>query len=395
MTGGTIDAAEPSTARDPPNVLLTGFPGFLGSALLERLLARGDGPVACLVQSRYADLAERRATEIVERCVAEAPAPESPNTSPSTSTSVDTSVRLYEGDITEPGLGLGEDLATLAESDTVTELYHLAAVYDLGVEAGLAEAVNVRGTEHVLDAAETLGVERLHYVSTCYVSGRYDGVFTGSHLDEGQAFNNHYERSKFRAEVLVCERMKDGLTATIYRPAITVGDSESGATDKYDGPYYLIRFLLAQPRFLSMAPALPGSTGTELNVVPRDYVVDAIAHLSGRADTAGEVYQLCDPAPLSVPAFVRSVADAASHRVVRVPMPKSVARRAFTALARRGQAAEPATVDYLDLPTRYACPNTRRALRGTGIGCPPFEAYVDRLVAYVRANPDVGDDAMV
>jgi len=383
MPGVVSIAAETNAEREPPNVLLTGFPGFLGSALLERLLARGDGPVACLVQPRYADLAERRASEIVERCVADTPTVES------------TSVLLYEGDITEPDLGLGDDLASLDDNGSITELYHLAAVYDLGVDADLAESVNVHGTEHVLDAAAALGVERFHYVSTCYVSGRYDGVFTEAHLVEGQSFNNHYERSKFRAEVRVRDRMDAGLPATIYRPAITVGDSETGATDKYDGPYYLVRFLLAQPATLSVAPALPGSAGAELNVVPQDFVVDAIAHLSGREDTAGEVYQLCDPAPLSVPAFVERVADAAGRRVVRIPTPKPVAQRGFAALARRGWSAEPAAIDYFDHPTRYACPNTRRALRGSGIECPAFEAYVDRLVAYVREHPHVGDEAMV
>jgi len=167
-----------------PQVLLTGFPGFLGSALLDRLLARGNGPVACPVQPAYADEA----------------------------------VQLFEGDITEPDLGLGADQDDLAR---VRELYHLAAIYDLAVDPGLAEAVNVRGTEHVLDAAQRLGVERLQYVSTCYVSGRYDGVFTGNHLSEGQTFNNHYEATKYRAEVAVRERMREGLSATIYRPAIS------------------------------------------------------------------------------------------------------------------------------------------------------------------------------
>jgi thioester reductase-like protein len=375
--------AEPDTGHEPPHVLLTGFPGFLGSALLERLLARGDGPVACLVQPRYVDLAQRRAGEVVEQCTAGLSDPDS------------AAVHLHEGDITDANLGLGERLRELADSGSVTECYHLAAVYDLGVDAALAEAVNVRGTGHVLDAAETLGVERLHYVSTCYVSGRYDGVFTEDHLEEGQSFNNHYERSKFRAELLVRDRMDAGLSATIYRPAITVGDSETGVTDKYDGPYYLLRFLLAQPATLAIAPALPGSAGAELNVVPRDFVVDAIAHLSGREDTAGEVYQLCDPAPLSVPAFGERVADAVGRRTVRVPTPKPVARQTFAMLANAGWNVEPAAIDYFTHPTRYACPNTRRALRGSGIECPPFDSYVDDLVAYVHEHPDVGDAAMV
>lgn len=206
---------------------------------------------------------------------------------------------------------------------------------------------------------------------------------------------NHYEATKYRAEVAVRERLADGLPATIYRPAITVGDSETGETDKYDGPYYLLRLLAAQPRLLSLAPRVPGAARTELNVVPRDYVVDAVAHLSGRADTVGETYQLCDPAPLTVPRFVSALGDALDHRVVSVPLPKRVVKGGMAALDQRGISAEPATLDYFDHPTRYANPQTQRALAGTGIDCPRIESYLDRLVAYVRDNPAVGDDAMI
>ena len=357
-----------------PEIFFTGFPGFLGSAVLERVLARGDGPVACLVQPRYRDLADRRAREITENAGVERD-----------------DVRIYEGDITESDLGFdgGENL------ESVSELYHFAAVYDLSVEHDLAHDVNVRGTEHVLEFAETVGVERFHHVSTCYVSGRYDGVFTGDHLEEGQSFTNHYEETKYRAEVAVRERMAEGLPATIYRPAIVVGDSETGETDKYDGPYYLLRLLLAQPRWLSVAFALPESGSAELNVVSRDYVVDAIAHLSALEGSMGETYQLCDPAPLTVSRFVSVLAEAAGHRTVTVPTTKRLAKTATAWLAERGGPAEPATVDYLDHPTRYACPNTRRALAESGLECPPVESYVDRLVAFVRENPEVGDEAMV
>jgi thioester reductase-like protein len=157
-----------AAASRPPSVLFTGFPGFLGSALLRRVLARGDGPVACLIQPRYRDLAERRARDIVADVEIES--------------KDDAVVHLYEGDITEPNLGLGAALDDPELLGGVDEVYHLAAVYDLSVDADLATAVNVRGTERVLDAAERLDVDRLHYVSTCYVSGRYDGEFTAEHL---------------------------------------------------------------------------------------------------------------------------------------------------------------------------------------------------------------------
>ncbi|MFC7071936.1 SDR family oxidoreductase [Halovenus rubra] len=358
------------TQSAPPRTLLTGFPGFLGSALIKRLLDRGDGPIACLVQSQYREQAQRRAAQLTED---------------------GEEIQLYEGDITEPDIGLGDAFDSLT---SVTELYHLAAVYDLAVDASLAEAVNVGGTEHVLDVAETLEVERFHYVSTCYVSGRYDGLFTGSDLQEGQSFNNHYERTKFEAEVAVQERMAEGLPATIYRPAIVVGDSESGETRKYDGPYYMLRLLLAQPVACSVLTSIPGASDAELNVVPRDYVVDGIAHLSDHEDTIGEVYQLCDPGPLSVPAFVDALADAAGHRVVSVPGPKSAMKSLLNTLEAGGLPAESATLDYLDHPTRYACPKTTAAFAGTDIECPPFETYVDELVDFVRENPDIRDQAM-
>ena len=384
------DRASAESAGDgsaPPELLFTGFPGFLGSALLRRVLARGDGPVACLIQPKYRELAEKRAREIVAAVGSEADGTDSESAQPP-------AVHLYEGDITEPDLGLGSALGDPDLLAGVDEVYHLAAVYDLSVDADLAEAVNVRGTEHVLDAAERLDVDRLHYVSTCYVSGRYDGAFTADRLREGQSFNNQYEASKYRAEVAVRERMADGLPATVYRPAITVGDSGTGETDKLDGPYNLLRLLLAQPKRLAFAFTVPGADETELNVVPRDYVVDAIAELSGRPETVGETFQLCDPDALTVPAFVAALSDAVGRRTVTVPTPKRVAKAGARLLSAAGVGVEPATIDYFDHPTRYRCPNARDALDGTGVEPPPFESYVDRLVAFARENPSVGGDPM-
>lgn len=382
---GSADAATP-----PPNVLFTGFPGFLGSALLRRVLERGDGPVACLIQPQYRELAAERAEEIVAAVGDE----ETADGGVSGENARDPAVHLYEGDITSPGLGLGSALDDPDLLAGVDEVYHLAAVYDLSVDADLAEAVNVRGTERVLDAAERLDVERFHYVSTCYVSGRYDGVFTADHLREGQSFNNHYEASKHRAEVAVRERLTEGLPTTVYRPSIAVGDSRTGETDKLDGPYNLLRLLLAQPERLAFTFSIPDAAETELNVVPRDYVVDAVAELSGRPDTVGETFQLCDPRPLTVPAFVAAMSDAADRRTVTVPTTKPLAKAAARLLSAAGVGVEPATIDYFDHPTRYRCPNATEALAGTGVSVPSFESYVDRLVAFARKHPSLGDDPM-
>jgi len=353
---------------------LTGFPGFLGSALVERLLARSDDRITCLIQPAYREVAQRRRRALTD--AAGVPTDR---------------IDLVEGDITDPDLGLDEYDRLQRAAQTV---YHLAAVYDLGVDRALAERVNVDGTRHVLDFAEGAEVDRLHYVSTCYVSGRYDGPFTHADLDVGQSFNNHYEATKFAAEVAVQERMADDLPATIYRPAIAVGDSQTGATQKYDGPYYLLALLRRQPHLaVGPAPARP----TTLNVVPRDFVVDAIAELSGRPDTVGEVYQLCNPHPPTISGVLHAFGRATGQTVVPV---RGTVGPATALLDRRPELArrygiEPASMPYLTHPTTYTDTNTRRALSGTGIRCPLFESYADRLVEYAREHPDIDDSAMM
>lgn len=118
-----------------PTVFVTGFPGFLGTELLPRLLQRApDHQAICLVQERFADLAKRRMNSLVA---------ESPH--------LDGRIRLVVGDITEPDLGLGSQLETIAK--VTTAFYHLAAVYDLSVSRQAGMRVNVDGTRNVCDFA--------------------------------------------------------------------------------------------------------------------------------------------------------------------------------------------------------------------------------------------------
>ncbi|MFC5366057.1 SDR family oxidoreductase [Salinirubrum litoreum] len=366
-------------------VFLTGFPGFLGSALVERLLDRyGTGDeIACLIQSKYRDEAESRVDELLSPAGTEA-------------AETEPAIRLHEGDITAQGLGLDDETADRLQSDTA-EVYHLAAVYDLGVSEDVGRAVNVRGTDHVLDFAEACpDIERFQYVSTCYVSGRYDGVFTEEMLREGQTFNNWYEATKFLAEVEVQKRMAEGLPATIYRPAIAVGDSRTGETQKYDGPYFVLQWLLRQPR-LAVLPLPPGADEFEINVVPRDFVVDAIAHLSGLDESEGVVYQLADPNPPTVAEMSRLLADAADRRLVSVPTTRTIAKRSLESVpgVYRLMRIEPESVNYFTHPTRYTSGHTLRDLSGSGISCPPFGDYVETLVEFVRENPEIDSSAMV
>jgi thioester reductase-like protein len=358
-------------------VFFTGFPGFLGRELLPRLLKRSDHRAVCLIQARYRPQAEQ-AVATLER-----------------DHGVGDRVELVEGDITRPDLGLGARHAELAK-ETV-EVHHLAAVYDLAVGLELAQRVNVVGTGHVLDFCEACPeLERLHYVSTCYVSGRYAGPFGEDDLEVGQRFNNHYESTKHYAEVEVRERM-DRIPTTIYRPAVVVGDSATGATQKFDGPYFAIRFVLKQPGPFAVMPLVGDPTATRFNVVPRDFVVDAIAELSAREDNAGVCYQLADPAPLTVEELIATMEAETGKRLLKIPLPLGLAKGAVAHVPGVEQLFEfpPHVIDYFVHPTHYLTTNASRDLAEAGIACPSLRSYFDKLVGFVRENPTIASDAMV
>lgn len=360
------------------SVFFTGFPGFLGRELLWRVLERSpDRKAVCIVQERYEADAKKARAEI------EAAHP-----------SVKGRIELVRGDIVRPNLGLS-NAAELAKD--VVEVYHLAAVYDLAVGRDLAVKVNVEGTRHVLDfCARCPSLERHHYVSTCYVSGRYTGIFREDDLEKGQAFNNFYEETKHLAEVEVRRRW-DQIPTTIYRPAIVVGDSSTGATQKYDGPYFAIRFLLKQKGPIAIIPVVGDPTTVRLNVVPRDFVVGAITALSGRTDNVGRCYQLADPEPLTVAELTDAMERELGKKLVRIPLPLGLAKQAIAKVPGVQSIFEfpEHVVDYYVHPTHYDTTWSEADLEEHGIRCPRFDSYLGRLFDFVKANPGVSSKAMV
>ncbi len=359
------------------SILFTGFPGFLGSALLHRVLAEHPTRTAvCLVQQQYADLASRRVAELT------AVVPD-----------LTGRIRLAAGDLTLPDLGL-QDAREIER--TTDEIYHLAAVYDLEVSREVGLAVNLEGTRRVLELAKRCSsLRRLHYVSTCYVSGRHPGTFEETDLKVGQSFNNYYEETKYLAEIEVRKAIEDGLPTTIYRPAIVVGDSDTGATAKYDGIYYMIRFLLRQPS-VAVMPIIEDPTRARVTLVPRDFVVRAITHLAGLEASAGRVYQLADPDPPTVEELVEILATATRRRPVRIRLPRRVVRWALErSLVRRITGIPAPLVDYFTHPTIYGTERARADLEGSGIALPVFRSYAESLVSFVIDNPDLESEAMI
>jgi thioester reductase-like protein len=345
--------------------LLTGFPGFIGTRLVRALLTDDDVVVDALVEPRMAALARAAAREFGDR------------------------VRVLEGDVTEPRLGLDE--ATYADlAATVARVYHLAALYDLAVPEATATRVNVDGTRHVLDFCHgCAGLERLHYVSTCYVGGERTGVVLESDLDEGQGFKNHYEATKFAAEVLVRDSMPQ-VPTTIYRPGIVVGDSRTGRTQRFDGPYFILWFIHRMNQF-GLTVGSMGSEEATFNAVPVDFVVDAIAACSGDPETVGATLHLADPDPLTTAEFVRLLSRELTGRDPRGPAVPDQLMRAALRLrpVRRHLGGTPyESLVFLSHPVRYDTTEATRHLARNGLVCPPFAEYAPVMVDFFRRNLD-------
>ncbi len=352
-------------------VFFTGFPGFIGTRVIRELLAAdSEVRIAALVEPRMADRA---------RSVAEG---------------IDSGrIEVLPGDIGERGLGL-DDAALERLRSEVTQAYHLAAIYNLAVPLQIAQRVNVEGTGNVLELCAACDkLERLNYVSTAYVAGDRHGVVYEHELIFGQGFKNHYESTKCQAEVWVREMM-DQVPTTIYRPAIVVGDSKTGETQKFDGPYYMLRTIA---RSVSTNTPIPqfGASGAAFNVVPVDFVVDAL--LAGAQDpqAVGETLHLVDPDPVTASQLLEILSKEYAGKGPRYRVPPKLVESSLKLKSVRQlfSGAPSEAIRYLNHEVRF---DTRRAsdlLARSGVRCPRFEEYATPVVQFFREHE--GDDAFM
>ena len=348
-------------------VFLTGFPGFIASRLLRRL-ARDAVRFLLLVQPPFAERAQHELKGIAQ----------------ATGRSISDFV-LLSGDITEPNLGLSPvDLELARGASTI--IFHLAAIYDLAVARDLGFRVNVDGTRNVNEFARSLAhLRHYHYVSTCYVAGKRTGRILETELQHEAGFRNYYEETKHRAELDV-EALKSELPITIHRPAVVCGDSRSGETAKYDGIYYLIFYLLKWPSVLSTLNI--GNSEVALNLVPVDFVVEAMSTVTADPLAVGKTIQLADPEPLSTRELFNSISRCISGResLLTVPAPL-VHTSLMLPLAPKITGLPHSAVPYFFIKQSYDTSESTSLLMPHGIACPPFESYVKTIVEYAVHHP--------
>lgn len=345
-------------------VLITGFPGFLASRLMVRLTDFYNGyHFICLVQKKFLPQAEKLRTELM----AQHP-------------SLNGRLVLVTGDITLPDAGL-EPAVLDRVIQSAEDVWHLAAIYDLAIPREPAYLVNTVGTGLIAGLASRMkNLKHLFYISTAYVSGKRTGTIYEEELSAGQSFRNHYEETKYLAEVEI-RKFRHDLPLTIFRPGIIVGHSQTGETQKFDGPYYVIQVMDRLPKGFLMT--LLGSGNHTVNLVPVDYCIGAMAWLATHADSAGKVYHLTDPSPLTQREIAQSFSDALGKNLHFLSVPSWLAKGVLSIGPVARLAGLPSVlVDYFDHPHQYDCTNTLAGLEGSGIRCPSFREVSPVLVRY-------------
>jgi NAD(P)-dependent dehydrogenase (short-subunit alcohol dehydrogenase family) len=357
--------------------LVTGATGFIGRHLVERLLGREDAEVFVVV--RRQSLARLDATAAAW-----------PGTG---------HLEPVVGDLTEPLLGLAEEDRERLRGG-VDHFVHLAAVYDMTASESANEAANVGGTREALALAADLDARVFHHVSSVAVAGEHPGVFSEDMFDEGQRLPSPYHATKFAAEKLV--RDQSEVAWRVYRPAIVVGHSQTGAMDKVDGPYY---FFPALDRMSSLPSWLPlvGPDLGDTNIVPVDYVaaaMDVLMHedgLDGRAfhlvapqpqpllDVVNAFMRAADAPPVVVPIDRRLVSPAVSllRATMRMPGASLAAQILLDRLA-----VPPEVLPHITFAPRFDAAKTQQVLTKHGVELPSLEDYAPTLWDYWATQLD-------
>jgi NAD(P)-dependent dehydrogenase (short-subunit alcohol dehydrogenase family) len=360
---------------------VTGATGFIGRHLVERLLER-DGDIHVLVR----DESMERLKALIERW------------GPAAAERVHPAI----GDISLPRLGLSEQVVGELDGGRVDHFFHLAAVYDMTADEERNRIANVEGTRHAVELANALGVGCFHHTSSIAAAGLHKGLFREDMFDEGQKLDHPYHRTKFESEKIA--RTQTRVPWRVYRPAIVVGNSQTGEMDKIDGPYYFFTAIKMARHYLPGWFPLVGPEFGSTNIVPVDFVAAAIDHIAHTPGLDGQAFHIANPKPQRSGDVINAFAKAAHapQLTMRIDtgllkaLPKGTIGMLMQLPAARGVrravladfGIPDEVLGYVGLTAEFDTRDTERALEGTRISIPPLESYAAKLWDYWERNLD-------
>lgn len=352
-------------------LLVTGATGFLGMHLVRQLLDQNpDLSLALVIRDKPGQSGHQRAEAFLPQQHM-------------------SRVQVFSGDVSLPNLGL--DAASRQQlASEVTRVIHSAATVRFDHTLEEARQTNVEGTRHILDfAAASRNLRSFAYVGTAYVAGERDGLILESELSVGQGYRNTYEQSKSEAEALVRSRL-DSLPAIILRPSIIVGDSRTGVTSSFKMMYWPLKIYAR-----GLWRTVPGYPDAVLDIVPVDFVADAIAQAAFDNAAIGNTLHICAGPRAS--ATIQQIAERAMN-YFNAPEPRYVDPRFFFAVVRpllflglwgrkrRVLVSGRAYRDYFSMRMQFDTSNAERLLSPAGIRPPHVLDYLDRLFNYCVAS---------
>jgi NAD(P)-dependent dehydrogenase (short-subunit alcohol dehydrogenase family) len=359
---------------------VTGATGFIGKRLVKKLLERKGAVVHFLIrpesESKVAGLREYWGASAAK------------------------AIPVF-GDLTQKKLGVaGDEIKKL--KGQIDHFYHLAAVYDLGADEESQAAVNIDGTRNTVEFARAIDAGHFHHVSSIAAAGLYEGVFREDMFEEAENYEHPYFMTKHESEKIVRKEYKGAWT--VYRPAMVVGDSQTGEMDKIDGPYYFFKVIQRMRQILPPWMPAVGLEGGRVNIVPVDYVVDALDFISHKAGIEKKAFHLVDPVGYRVgdvlDIFSRAAHAPRMNLFINAALlgfiPKSV-KKGLMAVApiRRIRAAimkdlglPEDILAFVNYPTRFDSRDAQAMLKGSGIACPNLKDYAWRLWDYWERHLD-------
>ena len=301
-------------------------------------------------------------------------------------------VEAVTGNLTKPNLGIS-DKALAKLKGNITHFYHLAAIYDLYAPADVQKAVNVQGTRNAVDAAAAMNAGCFNHVSSIAAAGLYKGTFREDMFEEAEKLDNPYLQTKHDSEKVVRDECK--VPFRIYRPGMVVGHSKTGEIDKIDGPYYFFKMLQKIRRMIPQWMPTVGIEGGKLNIVPVDFIVNALDHISHAKGEDGKCFHLTDPDPYKVGEVLNIFAKAghAPTMTMRIDsqmfgfIPSMVRNglknlppvKRLTATILNDLGIPDSALGFINYPTRFDSRETERVLKGSGIEVPRLASYAPVL----------------
>ncbi|RPJ96255.1 3-beta hydroxysteroid dehydrogenase [Rummeliibacillus sp. TYF005] len=344
----------------------TGFPGFIASRIIREAFENYNyDRVYTIVLATQLEKAQQEKKSILSKFP-------------------DKEIVIIEGDITLPQLDLSDETIIMLQ-EQVEVVWHLAAIYDLAVPRPIAWKVNVHGTEMMNLFVESLPkLKRYVYFSTAYVAGTREGNLLETELIRPNNFKNFYEETKFEAELLV-DQLKSNLPVTIIRPGIVWGNSKTGETIKFDGPYFIVN-MIDRLKKLPIIPYIGHSTSL-INVVPVDYIYRAAVYLSEIEEAEGKTVHLTDPNPHPVQEVYRAFVKEITGKTPRGHIPLSLAQASLSIHAiRKKLGVEYESLDYLTWNANFDTTVANKLLKNSGIECADFIKSIPIMIKYYEEN---------